>query len=247
MIVLSYNNSNMTHNSYYFIKTYGCEFVRQSDKIVEVLDERLLPCFGNLQEESDEVMQKSLNQRAATSIAEDGDYATCAEWALDEGVMHYELMSGIRQGIINLFAVALYHLLEQQVFIFHCDHFSSVAMGGRESNISLDEFKKKLNKNTGVNIGQFGCWEKLAELKQLANVIKHAEGPAAKKLRRNWKVSFMDILEPLHKKDLYLSPHVLQPLLGRDVIVSLDKIKTYQYAMRKFWLKELPDALMNAD
>ncbi len=52
----------------------------------------------------------------ATGDEDPADFAEAAEQA---GVSHYLLLDGIRQGMLNLFAAALYHSFEQQVMRFH--------------------------------------------------------------------------------------------------------------------------------
>ena len=41
-----------------------------------------------------------------------------ADMAMDHGRTVYETMSGVRQGVLNVLAVGLYHLFEQQQLFF---------------------------------------------------------------------------------------------------------------------------------
>ena len=49
----------------------------------------------------------------------DEDPADFADKALCAGISHLELMHGIRQEMLNLIAVALFHAFEQQAISFH--------------------------------------------------------------------------------------------------------------------------------
>lgn len=109
----------MALNHLFWARVFRVEFVPQLNAIIDTLENRLLSGFANLEEESEQVAEKAWERfmsRPGTGDEDPGDFAEAAQ---DAGVSHYLLMDGIRQGMLNLFAVALFHAFEQQVLLFH--------------------------------------------------------------------------------------------------------------------------------
>ena len=194
--------------------------------IVGALEDRLLPSFDDISEEADKAAEHAWNEyisRPATT--EYDDPADSAEQAEDVGINLCMLLSGVRRGAINLFAVALYHAFEQQIIHFH---------GQRDWGLHICYFdKKRRNPVQGfrqeqlckrIDIESFKSWQKIDELRLVANTVKHAEGDSAKDLR--------DI-----RRDFFEFPDqpIAQPLLGEDVEVSVEDIKNYRDHLVQFW------------
>ena len=146
----------------------------------------------------------------ATEFSDPADYA---EQALDVGIHLYSVLSGVRQGMINLFAVALYHAFEQQILRFHTqlDPWHPCSFGSEGLNPLKSFSEEQLCKR--LDVQSFKSWQKVTELQLVANTVKHAEGRAARNLR--------DI-----RPDVFESPEqpVMQPLLGEDIRVPVKDI-----------------------
>ena len=98
------------------------EFKSQLEAIVDTLENRVLTNFENIESEADkatdEAWNESMSQPASEYEYQDpGDLAGSALYQ-EVGISLYQLLAGVRQGIINLFAVALYHCFEQQIVLF---------------------------------------------------------------------------------------------------------------------------------
>ena len=149
----------------------------------------------------------------------------------------YSYIMDIQQGVINLHAVGLRHLYEQ--------NFSELVMRlleerEREANYQADEkFLAKINE---IKFKEFRSWVKLEELKYVCNAVKHAAGRSAIELGK---------IRP----DLFESPQLLykwceirpnsefstkpfpvrNPLAGQDIYPTEKDIKDYSLAIEDFW------------
>ena len=109
--------------------------------------EKVVPAFENIAKEA----------AATTNEKYAGDDDSVAEQAIEHYAECLETLSDVRQGMVNLLAVGLYHLFEQQ---------RKLTTSSRESAVGF--------KSAG----------KINELKMAANTIKHGKGDSAKQLAR---------------------------------------------------------------
>ncbi len=104
----------MILNKRFWTGYFDTVFVPQIRELVDTLGDRLLPAFDNLEAEAERKSDEEYERLGSLPASEDVDMADLAEKAMDAGVAHYQMMSGLRQGLQNMFAAALYHLYEQQ-------------------------------------------------------------------------------------------------------------------------------------
>lgn len=229
----------------FWARVFKREFSPQLSAIVEALEKRTLPAFDGIEKEAESVADKAWEGFMSSAATGDEDPADLAEASQEAGISHYVLLAGIRQGMINLFAAALYHAFEQQVMRFH----RKQVLYPREENdpklFNVPEFQNRL-KGLGIDITRFSSWPKINELRLVAHAVKHAEGDSSQRLHRQRP----DLFENPEMKKLGLSsgklhPRVFFPLVGEDLYVSLADIKRYRDALVKFW-KELADAMGRA-
>jgi hypothetical protein len=142
----------------------------------------LLPAFGNLEEEAERRSEEEYERLASQPAPDEVDMMALAEEAMDASVAHYQMMSGLRQGLQTMFAAALYHLYEQQVMLFHR---LEVLDFGEKDDAALfrhSVFRERLLR-LGIDVKPFACWPLIEELRLVANTVKHAEGNSAVDLR----------------------------------------------------------------
>lgn len=211
--------------------------------------EKIIPSFSSIETEAHEIEEQAYDR--IMSLPSDGygpDPSDLAESAFDEGLEYYEFMHDMLQGIMNLFAVGLHHLLEQQlIFVLRKELLTlreenalSTMTGARLKRIlSFEEAKKRLRTH-GIEIEQFGCWSKISELRLVANAIKHAEGDACERLKLRRPELFIHPMV-FRSSDVPVGP-VFSPLSGEDIYVTKEKIGEYINSVREFW-KELIEAL----
>ena len=217
----------------FWIRILQTEFVPQLNAIVNALEKRLLPNLDKekIGEEADRIADEDWERFiSSTSVMGNEDPAYFADRALNAGIAHYTLMYGIRQGMLNLFAAALYHAFEQQLMFFHRKNVLNLDEQNDLKKIKPAVFQSRL-KEYGIDIKNFACWSKIDELRLVSNTVKHAEGDSSHKLRE---------IRP----DLFSHPRlsqgfysVFQPLVGDDLYVSLQDIKDYRDHLVQFWQK----------
>jgi hypothetical protein len=202
--------------------------VPAAEQFLAALAERLLPQFSSVEREAEELAEKEYERLCRLPGDENVDMGSLAERAQDVGITWYQNMMGTRQSLINLYAVGLRHLFEQQLY----DFVKRAELCNRESANYEKDYKAL--KKIGVDVENVSAWSALEELRHLSNCVKHAEGPSARELKKK-------------RPDLFVHPStvslpflnkpgpVIQPLAGEDVYVSLEVLSGYVVAIRQFW------------
>jgi hypothetical protein len=230
--------------STYFVS----HFVAQTRFFCDALEKRVLPAFATADSEANTVAEAEFERLMTIPPFEDGpvlDTSQAAEAATDAGISRYLMVQDTRQVFLNLSAAALYHMLEQQLLVFH-----------RRQVLPLhEEHDPTLNADVGilferlaragVKVDALPSWRTIDELRLAANVIKHGEGPSARKLREvRPQLLFAPSLQGLGTGVAHR--HVSQPLAGLDVYVTVSDIRRYRDGLSDFW-RELSDALLGVE
>ena len=140
--------------------------------------ERILPAFRGIGEEADAAADAEFERLGAMPAAPDDqvDMADLAERADRHGQKFYEMMRRVRQGWLNLVAVGLHHLVEQQQSLFFQN---ALATAGNEE-FRPGALNERLAEH-GVDAENLGGAARVWELRTAANAIKHGPGPAARR------------------------------------------------------------------
>ena len=139
--------------------------------------EKVATAFGGIAEEAERAAEAEFERLGSMPADDWVDMGDVAEWAQDHGIQYYETMSGVRQGVLNLLAVGLHHLFEQQQLVFLRRELAR----DDERALPVGELERRLAQ-LGVDCRSFRSAGKLYELRKAANAIKHGAGPAAKEL-----------------------------------------------------------------
>lgn len=223
---------------------------KQMSTMLDVLTERLLPAFDNLDAEADAKADEAWEAYGSMACGEYGpllDESEAAELAKQAGMDHYRALYAARQTLLNSFAVTLYHLWEQQALAFHRRQVLHPAEENDHKLLTLEAFANRLQP-VGVDVRSLPCWPTLCMFRDLANTIKHADGRAADSLKRSHPQWFVP---PSMRDDEFASlwkagARVYQPLAGDDVYVTLEDLGTFVRTTEQFW-KELVTALEACD
>jgi len=210
-------------------------FIPQVQAFADCLTKRLLPTFENVEEEAKKVEQEEYERLSLKYPYEDGpDDATLWEWAQDEAISYYQVIHDAEQGVVNLFAIGLYHLLEQHLSLF----VRRWLVFDDKVPAQIWDTAKALLLERGVDIETVPSYPKVKELRLLANCIKHGDGRACEGIRELRPELFCSP----HSKDLEVSvelslPHtpIIQPLGGEAVYVSKEEFEAYVGAVKSFW------------
>jgi len=168
-----------------YVAAYGQCFLRD-----------VMPAFTNLEKRAEEVVEAEFQRLCSEPAYDDwdGDVASLAEAANDKGQAFYDTMAGMRQAALNLFAVGLFHLLEQQLAYLCRDGAFTVPPPG---DSKLCEVVAWFRGHFNLDLRTLAAWSSIDELRLVANATKHAEGRSARQLRE-------------HRPELFISPFIVE-------------------------------------
>ena len=210
-------------------------FSKQIDLYCNSIIERVFPPFSSIGEEADAVAQAAYEQQGELPWNGRSDMADAAETSLEAGIEYFQALEAVRQSVMNIVHAGLYHLLEQQLIVFHRRQVLHPSEETDQSLISQKVLRQRLIQG-GIDITTTPSWPKLDELRLVANCIKHAEGPSATELRSRRPELFVH--PSLRGEDFFGSAataSVYQPLAGLDLYLDENDLRTYQAACVSFW------------
>lgn len=210
-------------------------FASQIIALVKVFEERFLPTFTGLEEESERLANEEFTRLGQLPGDEYTDMADLAESAQEVGLAHYELMTDVRQAFLNLIAAALYHLFEQQLLSFHRRQVLHPAEEDDARLFALHVLQARLAA-VGVRLVEFPSWAKIKEMRLVANTVKHAEGRSTEELSQLRPELFVPpIIRGTTLGNRRFRASVYGPLMGDDIYVEMKDIQDYRDAAVSFW------------
>jgi len=175
---------------------------------------RVLAGFTNIDAEAEQYAE-SMFDSYLEAVGE-GNPAEFAEEARDQGVQYFILLSELRQSLINLLAVAIYHLFEQ--------HRDQVFRLVREAG------------GTPPGLEGLDAWTKVDELRLVANTVKHAEGSSAEQLRTKRPDLFVaPLVRASPVEENVLRKRRENPLGGTDLFLAVSDLHSYCDGIRELW------------
>lgn len=223
----------MALNHHFWERAFKRDFFPQLRAGVDVLSRRLIPAFDSISDESNAVAEDAWDSFMSGPATGDEDPGDFAEAAMDAGVSHFFLLTGIRQGMVNLFASALFHTFEQQVMFFLRRELLHPSEEYDHTLLTWKTFNERLGQ-WGIDYKKLDSWPTVREAELVANTVKHGDGRSASDLfaLRPDLFQHPDATHPSPYPD---KPRVDRPLLGEDVYVGIADIERYRDAMIGFW------------
>ena len=211
------------------------KFVKEVATLEEVLQKRILPTFQDLNEEAERVSTekyKELNEHAN----EYNDASEIAEQAYFTEVDYYIYLDNARQSIINMFAVAFYHLFEQQLFELLRDELLEPEERDNNNLYRVCEAYDRL-KIIQIDLTTLSSYNKIChELRYICNTAKHTDGSSAGKLRKIKPEYFETLFTRQHPEALIKGRKpITKPLFGEGLYLSLADLEIYIDAIKSFW------------
>jgi len=235
-------------DSNFWCRYFKDVFIQQIDAFCDPFVGRVLQAFANMSQEAEEHKDAEYNRLSSQPASEydTSDMCDIAEQAQGAAIGYYVTLCAIRQTIINLGVAALYHILEQQLLLFHRKHLLYPAEENEIAKISLNVLRKRLQ-NEGIDIESLQSWPKVTELKLIANSVKHAEGKSAEKVRKLRPDLFTHPdLRALQWTQRPSASRVYSPLAGQDIYLTDNDLETYRSAIIAFW-KEFSGVIQDHD
>jgi hypothetical protein len=207
--------------------------VHNTSAFVECILRDLLPAFGDIEKKSEAAADAGFKRLGSRPAGEDcdGDMSSLAETATEKGIAFYETMTAIRQATLNLYAVGLFHLLEQCLAHLCCDRASHVSP---PEDTNLKDVTKWIRKNFNFNFGASAYWKLIDELRLVAHTVKHAEGGSARQLRQRRPELFEHpISRQLWPKGgcCRVASPIHLPLAGADLYITEEQFREYGQAV----------------
>lgn len=224
-------------------------YIRDIKLFSQSLSERVLPNFKNIEEEANKLAEDWYSN-AQNEYEMDVAFEKSADWFVS--------MTKVRQSLINLHAVGLRHLFEQQIYglsyVVRVDEPCKRNSENKKDKRSIEEkeklryadleFEKKLLKeNDGVDLETLDGWDEVRELICVSNAIKHAEGRSMADLRNNYPgllkdTSFLsdndcEIRDLLTNRKIKRA--IRNPLAGEEIYIKEQDIERYANAIENVW------------
>lgn len=207
-------------------------FVPQIEAFADSLTRRVLPGFDTVNEEARRIETEAYDEisRALAAYDEEPDLADAAEQAHDYAIDYSVMMAGIVQGILNLFGAGLWHLFEQQLATFAR---RGLPYDFSPPNPDLKDVKGALLE-MGIDIAGLASFERIDELRLLANCAKHGDGTGCAQLRARRPDLFIPGSYPTDITSPSALP-VIAPFGGDDLYITVESFKQYADAVVAFW------------
>ena len=237
----------MTHfDSGFWAHHFRRVFIRELRAFERAVVERVLPAFANLEFEAESIANDEFERLGRMPGDDSIDMSDLAEEAQEEGLAHYATLTGVRQAMLNLFTAALFHMVEQQLLLFHR---RQVLNPSEEYNSELFSWKviHARFENGGVRLRDLNCWPAFHELEVVANTVKHGDGHSADELRGLRPEVLVPVILRNEKGMMGRpTPYVRTPLTGESVHVTLPEFRRYADVAVSFW-EEVAEATLCQD
>ncbi len=227
-----------------FLRFRRLDFQEQVSSYLHVL-QSALSVFQGVVERAEEIKAKELEQVQSmdqSELIEQGfidEPDDLIEMAISAGEDYLVHEISLRQGIVNLFAVGLYHLFEQQIaFIYKLN------VAPLKRDVKVHKFVEAA-KSWDIDVTSFASWREIEELGNVANCAKHGEGRACDKLRDSRPDLLGDAASIDHGTLGLHTLGVTQPLFGEHLRATEEDLARYGDGIKKFW-KEFESVLGEA-
>ena len=214
-------------------------FVSEIEWTRRAILEHMLPSIPDPATEADKTSD-AIWYGNTEHYSDEEDPCALAEYAENQGFEVYDRLNGVRQAAANMATVMLWHLLEQQMLVFHTRQVLTVyeEQAARENTklrmklFQLEEFHARLDAG-GCSMKSLSAWSKVNELRLVANSVKHGSGPSSNEL---FKIR-PDLFYPNCETQEHNSRSCLlrKPAAGEDLYVTEQHIAAYFEAAISLW------------
>lgn len=199
----------------------------------------VIPAFSNLDARAEQVAHDYYNRIGSQPAGEyEIDMADVAEDAHRHSYDCWEMMTSLRQTMLNLMAAGLFHLVEQQLAILSRDGLFDGPVRDTKLSIVAEWYQEQL----GATLAEMPSWSTIDEMRLVANTVKHGEGNSARDLRAVNPALFTnpDYVEILRSEGVGLDERLTRdslaaPLSGEDFFVTEEVLHGYAVRAEAFF------------
>ena len=131
----------------------------------------VLPAFGDIDARAEQVGSDYYNRIGAQPAGEyEIDMGDVADAALQHSYDWWDMMTSLRQTMLNLMAAGLFHLVEQQLAALSRD---GLFRGEVVSDTNIFAVKKWYWAQLNIDFEALPSWEVINEMRLVANTVKH--------------------------------------------------------------------------
>lgn len=189
---------------------------------VTVFQNNVLPVFANLNDRVKKIEDDEYRRLCELPASENfsGDLSELADQSHEAGMVFYKTMTELRQATLALYAVGLFHSIEQNLRDI-CDDASFGVSPPRDTKLSV--LVKWYRRNFKLDLTSLSSWSQIDTLQLLANAVKHGPGNSESQLRQRCPALFEDHelrdLLPDYP-EVYTYPRTRLPLAGQGLCIS---------------------------
>lgn len=218
-------------------------FVPQVQQFDKLFIETVFPPLADPELPAGKVSESYWTERMSEPCGPDGpdeDPADIADSAFGKSLEFYETMTAMHYTVLNLFTAGLFHLFEQQLGTL------LTGEGGKRPEHPVTALRElaKSEHSLRIDVTAAPSWPLLEELQLVANVIKHAEGKSADKLRDlNNNYFMLPAVRGTELAQHFRGDRLAgEPLTGEGIYVTKEQYGAFVNAVIDFW-HWLPRAL----
>ena len=209
--------------------------IKQFDRM---FSETVFPPFANPEAQAEKVAQAYWDRKMSEPCGPDGpdeDPGDIADDAHQRSLDFYFTMTAMHYTVVNLFTAGVFHLFEQQVGSLLED------WNGTRPKYAFNELEKLSFVGAGgapdIAIKSAPMWPRLDELRLVANVVKHAEGDSADKLRAvNDSYFRLPAVRGTDLEQHFSAERMLgEPLAGEGIYLTKSDYDAFVHAVIEFW------------
>jgi hypothetical protein len=176
-------------------------------------------------------------RRPAGEYGEEIDLSDAADAAQQHSYDWWEMMTSLRQTMLNLMAAGLFHIVEQQLATLSGDALFDEPV----KDTKISDVRAWYQRELQIDFTAMPSWKVMDELRLVANTVKHGEGASAKMLRAEHPELFNPAYTELyrdagvHSEGRVRRATLSAPLSGDDFFVTEEILQGYAEAAEAFF------------
>ena len=160
----------------------------------------VLPAFGDLNERADKVAQEYYDTIGSQPAGEDWDIdmGDVAEDAQDRGLSWYQMMTSLRQSMLNLLTAGLFHLTEQRLALV-CRDGGFMMEPPRGGPLRTTPITPPAERRS-IRLRHINRHRRSMQLRKATRALTTAPTAATDRVRRIWRVKGAESVSvPVHQ------------------------------------------------
>ena len=210
--------------------------LRRHDFFVEQVRTRVFSQFRDIEGEAQAHADNQYHWGGSLPARDDIDMSDVAEWALEEGIERYELLSDLRKQIILGALAGLYHQWDKDLREFVEAELRHDIRLGDAAKVAWDPNPRNvfdMLKQFGWDCREEGFFSKIDACRLIVNVYKHGKGRSLEDLAK----TYPEYLRNLLGASNFDCSKWMDQLDHERLEISEAQFEVFAAALRTFWTK----------